>query len=226
MPPTIRQPFLNSARHHGAVVVHGHTIADSPVVRFNRIGIDTGAGLERLSQVLQGVIPDTFRIDRSGTVLECVPGFKKLAIRATPGGGTYEEPIAPDRREEVLKRAEEMVAYARGLGAEVQFSPEDASRSDPTFLHQVLRVVVRAGAPGGGDRRGHRPLQRSADPRKGQPWPGCPDDRHRDGGNGPRVDCEGLRQYWDDQHWPAHCDTRRRRPLLPSRRSRQNLSAG
>jgi 2-isopropylmalate synthase len=49
-------------------------------------------------------------------------------------------------RDEVLARAEEMVAYARGLGAEVQFSPEDASRSDPTFLHQVLRAVVRAGA--------------------------------------------------------------------------------
>jgi 2-isopropylmalate synthase len=49
-------------------------------------------------------------------------------------------------RDEVLARAEEMVAYARGLGAEVQFSPEDGSRSDPTFLHQVLRAVVRAGA--------------------------------------------------------------------------------
>ena len=49
-------------------------------------------------------------------------------------------------REEVLARAEEMVAYAVGLGAKVQFSPEDASRSDPTFLHQVLRAVVRAGA--------------------------------------------------------------------------------
>ncbi|MCB9563232.1 MAG: 2-isopropylmalate synthase [Kofleriaceae bacterium] len=49
-------------------------------------------------------------------------------------------------RDEVLARAGEMVAYARGLGAEVQFSPEDGSRSDPTFLHQVLQAVVRAGA--------------------------------------------------------------------------------
>ncbi len=49
-------------------------------------------------------------------------------------------------RDEVLTRAEDMVGYARSLGAEVQFSPEDASRSDPTFLHQVLRVVTRAGA--------------------------------------------------------------------------------
>jgi 2-isopropylmalate synthase len=49
-------------------------------------------------------------------------------------------------RAEVLARAEEMVGYAAGLGAEVQFSPEDGSRSNPEFLVEVLRAVVRAGA--------------------------------------------------------------------------------
>ncbi len=39
----IRQPFLDSAADHGAVVVHGHCIVDTPVLRANRIGIDTGA---------------------------------------------------------------------------------------------------------------------------------------------------------------------------------------
>ncbi|HMN75304.1 MAG TPA: metallophosphoesterase [Burkholderiaceae bacterium] len=39
----IRQPFLDSTADHGAVVVHGHCIADAPVLRANRIGIDTGA---------------------------------------------------------------------------------------------------------------------------------------------------------------------------------------
>lgn len=40
----IREPFLSSAAHHGKVVVHGHTIEpDGPVIRHNRIGIDTGA---------------------------------------------------------------------------------------------------------------------------------------------------------------------------------------
>lgn len=39
----IREPFLTSEAHHGVVVVHGHTITDEPVVRHNRIGIDTGA---------------------------------------------------------------------------------------------------------------------------------------------------------------------------------------
>ena len=39
----IRQPFLNDARDHGFVVVHGHTITDEVDERSNRIGIDTGA---------------------------------------------------------------------------------------------------------------------------------------------------------------------------------------
>ncbi len=39
----IRREFLHSTADHGKVVVHGHTIAEQPEVRSNRIGIDTGA---------------------------------------------------------------------------------------------------------------------------------------------------------------------------------------
>lgn len=39
----IREPFLSWVGDLGAVVVHGHTPMDAPVVRPNRIGIDTGA---------------------------------------------------------------------------------------------------------------------------------------------------------------------------------------
>ncbi len=39
----IREPFLSFLGDLGAVVVHGHTPAEAPVVRNNRIGIDTGA---------------------------------------------------------------------------------------------------------------------------------------------------------------------------------------
>ena len=38
----IREPFLFSEADHGFRVVHGHTIEPEPVVRHNRIGIDTG----------------------------------------------------------------------------------------------------------------------------------------------------------------------------------------
>jgi serine/threonine protein phosphatase 1 len=39
----IREPFLSSQQAFGPVVVHGHTPRQAPVVRPNRIGIDTGA---------------------------------------------------------------------------------------------------------------------------------------------------------------------------------------
>jgi len=39
----IREPFLHSTADHGAVVVHGHTPERTPVIRRNRIGLDTGA---------------------------------------------------------------------------------------------------------------------------------------------------------------------------------------
>jgi serine/threonine protein phosphatase 1 len=40
---SIRQAFLYSEADLGAVVVHGHTPKSDPVLRHNRIGIDTGA---------------------------------------------------------------------------------------------------------------------------------------------------------------------------------------
>ncbi len=48
--------------------------------------------------------------------------------------------------EEVVQRVSEMVAYARSLCADVEFSPEDAGRSDPEFLYVVLSEAIKAGA--------------------------------------------------------------------------------
>jgi serine/threonine protein phosphatase 1 len=39
----IRREFLEDERDHGAMIVHGHSIAEDFVARHNRIGIDTGA---------------------------------------------------------------------------------------------------------------------------------------------------------------------------------------
>ncbi len=49
-------------------------------------------------------------------------------------------------REEVLAIAQEMVAYAKTFTPDVEFSPEDAGRSDPAFLYQVLEAAIAAGA--------------------------------------------------------------------------------
>jgi 2-isopropylmalate synthase len=48
--------------------------------------------------------------------------------------------------EDVVQRVSEMVAYARSLCADVEFSPEDAGRSDPEFLYVVLGEAIKSGA--------------------------------------------------------------------------------
>jgi 2-isopropylmalate synthase len=48
--------------------------------------------------------------------------------------------------EEVVQRVSEMTAYARSLCEDVEFSPEDASRSDLEFLYIVLGEAIKAGA--------------------------------------------------------------------------------
>jgi 2-isopropylmalate synthase len=48
--------------------------------------------------------------------------------------------------EEVLRQAGEMVAYAKSLCPDVEFSAEDAIRSDPEFLVHVLENAIAKGA--------------------------------------------------------------------------------
>ncbi|NOY98334.1 MAG: 2-isopropylmalate synthase [Chloroflexi bacterium] len=48
--------------------------------------------------------------------------------------------------EEVVERVHEMVSYARSLCDDVEFSPEDAGRSEPEFLYLVLGEAIKAGA--------------------------------------------------------------------------------
>lgn len=49
--------------------------------------------------------------------------------------------------EEVIEIAVEAVTFAKSLGCDdIEFSPEDAGRSDPEFLYKVLGAVIEAGA--------------------------------------------------------------------------------
>ncbi|MBP0020085.1 MAG: 2-isopropylmalate synthase [Cyanobacteria bacterium SBLK] len=49
-------------------------------------------------------------------------------------------------RQEVLDIVPEMVAYAKTFTDDVEFSPEDAARSDPEFMYRVLEAAIAAGA--------------------------------------------------------------------------------
>ena len=49
-------------------------------------------------------------------------------------------------RAEVLQLARDMVAMAKSYISDVEFSPMDASRSDPKFLYALLEAVIDSGA--------------------------------------------------------------------------------
>src|SRR5882724_7355898 len=49
-------------------------------------------------------------------------------------------------RQQCLEQARDSVCLAKSLCADVEFSPEDATRTDHEFLYQVLDSVVEAGA--------------------------------------------------------------------------------
>ncbi len=49
-------------------------------------------------------------------------------------------------RDQCLAQARESILFAKSLCDDVEFSPEDATRTDPEFLCRVLEAVVEAGA--------------------------------------------------------------------------------
>ena len=49
-------------------------------------------------------------------------------------------------RADVLRRTSAMVRFARSLCADIEFSPEDAGRSDHEFLVEVVHAAIEAGA--------------------------------------------------------------------------------
>jgi pyruvate,water dikinase len=95
------------------------------------------------------VIPDLYRIARSGEILERRAGFKQVAIRSRPEGGTYEEKLSPGRAEQLCltdaslhqlhalaSRCEEVY----GMGRDIEWAFADGQ----LYLLQC-RAITRAG---------------------------------------------------------------------------------
>jgi 2-isopropylmalate synthase len=49
-------------------------------------------------------------------------------------------------RQQCLEQARDAVRLAKSFCDDVEFSPEDATRTDPDFLYQILEAVIEAGA--------------------------------------------------------------------------------
>ena len=74
--------------------VAGVMFTEHPITGADERLIEASWGLGEA--VVAGlVVPDHFRLDRSGQVLERKPGRKRIAIRSLPNGGTFEEQLAP-----------------------------------------------------------------------------------------------------------------------------------
>ena len=95
------------------------------------------------------VIPDHYRVDRSGHVLERKAGRKRLAIRPVPSGGTVEEEVPAERAERLCLDDEQLEELHRLASRSEQiYGPardiEWAFASGILYLLQC-RAVTRAG---------------------------------------------------------------------------------
>jgi pyruvate,water dikinase len=72
----------------------GVMFTENPVTGADERLIEASWGLGEA--VVAGlVVPDHFRIDRAGQVLERKAGRKRIAVRSLPNGGTFEEKLPP-----------------------------------------------------------------------------------------------------------------------------------
>ncbi len=83
-------------------------------------------------------------IDRSYEALKnAVAPRIHTFIATSPIHMKYKLKMSPD---DVLNQTIDMVKYAKSLCSDVEFSAEDASRSEPEFLYKVFSEAIRAGA--------------------------------------------------------------------------------
>jgi pyruvate,water dikinase len=129
----------------------GVMFTQNPVNGADECLIEASWGLGEV--VVAGrVIPDHFRIDRDGEVVERVPGMKKVMIRTLPDGGTEEEAVAAERVEQpCLDDAQLAMLHGLALTCEQVYGPsrdiEWAFADGRLYLLQC-RAVTRAGPTG------------------------------------------------------------------------------
>ena len=76
-------------------VAAGVMFTRNPVTGDDERVIEASWGLGE-AVVAALVIPDSFRLERGGRILEKTAGYKKIAVRGVPGGGTVEEKVAKE----------------------------------------------------------------------------------------------------------------------------------
>lgn len=153
---TYRQRVGLFTRPSVGVVVQALLCPDTAGVMFTRNPV-TGDD-ERVIEASWGlgeavvagiVIPDHYRVNRSGQVLERKPGLKSVAVRGVPGGGTVEERVSPelcerlcldDEKLDKLNQLAGRCEHVYGPGRDVEW----AFASGTLYLLQC-RAITHAG---------------------------------------------------------------------------------
>jgi pyruvate, water dikinase len=128
--------------------VAGVMFTQNPITGADERVVEASWGLGEA--VVAGlVIPDHFRLARSGDVLERVPGVKKVAIRTRAEGGTYEEQVPSELVERPCLADAQLAALSDladgcervwGLSRDIEWAFTDGE------LHLLqCRAVTRAG---------------------------------------------------------------------------------
>ena len=87
----------------------GVMFTENPVTGADERVIEASLGLGEA--VVAGlVIPDTYRVDCTGEVLERAPGLKRVAIRSLPDGGTFEEQVPTELTEKLCLDDDQLAA--------------------------------------------------------------------------------------------------------------------
>ena len=155
---TYRKRLGVFARPSVGVVVQSLLQPDTAGVMFTRNPI-TGAD-ERMIEASWGlgeavvsgrVIPDSFRVARSGEVLASRAGLKRFAIRSAADGGTVDEDVAPDLVESLCLSDAQLEALS-GLAADcervygLERDIEWAFAGGELYLLQCRALTTSAGA--------------------------------------------------------------------------------
>ena len=136
--------------------VAGVMFTENPVTGADERLIEASWGLGEA--VVAGlVIPDHFRLDRSGLVLERKAGRKRIAIRSLPTGGTFEQPVPPAEVNQICLDDAQLAALCQlALQCEKVYGPrrdiEWAYQDGLLYLLQCRAVTTgkaRSDAPPG-----------------------------------------------------------------------------
>jgi pyruvate, water dikinase len=126
----------------------GVMFTQNPITGADERVIEASWGLGE-AVVAGRVIPDHYRIDRDGQVLERTPGRKGIEFRSLPDGGTVEEEVAPDLVERLCLEDDQLADLSRLADrCETVYGPArdiEWAIADGTLYLLQCRAVTRVG---------------------------------------------------------------------------------